>query len=73
VIYENVHEDANVIFGALVDDDMEIEVRITVLATGFKSVGSDADQKDSSAPSSKDRSSNRSDIPDYLRSQVKRK
>ncbi|EEC45665.1 predicted protein [Phaeodactylum tricornutum CCAP 1055/1] len=35
VIYDNVHEDANVIFGALVDDDIEDEVSITVLATGF--------------------------------------
>lgn len=35
VIYENVHEDANVIFGALVDDDIVDEVSITVLATGF--------------------------------------
>jgi cell division protein FtsZ len=35
VIYENVHEDANVIFGALVDDTIEDEVSITVLATGF--------------------------------------
>lgn len=35
VIYENVHEDANVIFGALVDDDIQDEVSITVLATGF--------------------------------------
>lgn len=35
VIYDNVHEDANVIFGALVDEDMKEEVSITVLATGF--------------------------------------
>jgi cell division protein FtsZ len=35
VIYDNVHEDANVIFGALVDDDIVDEVSITVLATGF--------------------------------------
>lgn len=35
VIYDNVHEDANVIFGALVDDTIEDEVSITVLATGF--------------------------------------
>ena len=37
VIYDNVHEDANVIFGALVDDDIVDEVSITVLATGFNS------------------------------------
>lgn len=35
VIYDNIHEDANVIFGALVDDEIQDEVSITVLATGF--------------------------------------
>jgi cell division protein FtsZ len=36
VIYNNVHEDANVIFGALVDDEItDGTVSITVLATGF--------------------------------------
>lgn len=36
VIYNNVHEDANVIFGALVDDEItDGSVSITVLATGF--------------------------------------
>jgi cell division protein FtsZ len=39
VIYDNVHEDANVIFGALVDDDIQDEVSITVLATGFSQDG----------------------------------
>ena len=35
VIYEKIHEDANVIFGALVDEDIgEDEVSITVVATG---------------------------------------
>jgi len=36
VIYENVDSDANIIFGALVDSEMESEVSITVLATGFE-------------------------------------
>eukprot|EP00559_Dactyliosolen_fragilissimus_P002995 CAMPEP_0184863012 /NCGR_PEP_ID=MMETSP0580-20130426/8288_1 /TAXON_ID=1118495 /ORGANISM="Dactyliosolen fragilissimus" /LENGTH=465 /DNA_ID=CAMNT_0027361053 /DNA_START=128 /DNA_END=1525 /DNA_ORIENTATION=- len=36
VIYDNVHEDANVIFGALVDEEItDGTVSITVLATGF--------------------------------------
>lgn len=36
VIYDNVDSDANIIFGALVDNNMpEGEVAITVLATGF--------------------------------------
>lgn len=40
VIYDNVHEDANVIFGALVDEEiMDGTVSITVLATGFEGQG----------------------------------
>jgi cell division protein FtsZ len=36
IIYENVDSDANIIFGAMVDDNAkEGEVTITVLATGF--------------------------------------
>lgn len=60
VIYDNVHEDANVIFGALVDDDMRDEVSITVLATGFNS-------RDPPPPSSS-LFGNRpgSDVPDFL-------
>mmetsp|Transcript_4442 Transcript_4442/g.14131 ORF Transcript_4442/g.14131 Transcript_4442/m.14131 type:complete len:429 (+) Transcript_4442:44-1330(+) len=37
VIYENVAPDANIIFGALVQDGMEDELSITVLATGIAS------------------------------------
>jgi len=35
VIYEAAHEDANIIFGAVIDDRVEEEVRVTVIATGF--------------------------------------
>ena len=35
VIYENAHEDANIIFGAVVDDEMGDDVRVTVIAAGF--------------------------------------
>ena len=37
VIYQSVDENANVIFSAMVDDDLVDEVSITVLATGFPS------------------------------------
>ena len=36
-IYEVVDEDANIIFGAVIDETMDGEVRITVIATGFDS------------------------------------
>jgi len=35
VIYEAAHEEANIIFGAVVDERVEEEVRVTVIATGF--------------------------------------
>jgi cell division protein FtsZ len=35
LIQESVHPDANVIFGAVIDDEMEEEIRITVIATGI--------------------------------------
>lgn len=35
VVQEAAHEDANIIFGAVVDEDMEEKIRVTVIATGF--------------------------------------
>jgi len=35
LIQESAHPDANVIFGAVIDDAMEEEIRITVIATGI--------------------------------------
>ena len=37
LITEAAHEDAEIIFGAVIDDSMGDEVRVTVLATGFDS------------------------------------
>jgi len=35
VIYSNVDPNANIIFGALVDDSMGDDMAVTVIATGF--------------------------------------
>ncbi len=35
LIYEETHEDAHIIFGAVVDETMGEEIRVTVIATGF--------------------------------------
>jgi cell division protein FtsZ len=35
LIQEEADEDANIIFGTVIDQDMEDEIRITVIATGF--------------------------------------
>ena len=38
LIYDSVEEDANVIFGALIDESLDDSISITVLATGFADV-----------------------------------
>ena len=66
VIYDNVHEDANVIFGALVDDEItDGTVSITVLATGFND---DFNKAQDQGITSKDKGGKKtsSDIPDFL-------
>jgi cell division protein FtsZ len=35
LIQEEAHEDANIIFGAVIDERFEEEIRVTVIATGF--------------------------------------
>jgi len=35
MIQEEAHEDANIIFGAVIDEKMKDEIRVTVIATGF--------------------------------------
>jgi cell division protein FtsZ len=35
LIQEEAHEDANIIFGAVIDENLKEEMRITVIATGF--------------------------------------
>ncbi|MFQ5902245.1 MAG: cell division protein FtsZ [Candidatus Binatia bacterium] len=35
MIQEEAHDDANIIFGAVIDEKMKDEIRITVIATGF--------------------------------------
>ncbi len=39
IIQEAAHEDANIIFGAVVDPSMQGQVKITVIATGFERDG----------------------------------
>jgi cell division protein FtsZ len=47
IVQEAAHEEANIIFGAVIDPMLNDEVRITVIATGF------SDRKDSAYPASK--------------------
>jgi cell division protein FtsZ len=39
LIHAETHEEANIIFGTVVDDNMKDEIRITVIATGFEQSG----------------------------------
>ncbi len=39
LIQEEAHEDANIIFGAVIDEQMANEIRVTVIATGFGEYG----------------------------------
>ncbi|MCX7269959.1 MAG: cell division protein FtsZ [Burkholderiales bacterium] len=45
VIQEAAHEDANIIFGAVVDPNLVGRVKITVIATGFDGIGRAATSK----------------------------
>jgi cell division protein FtsZ len=42
MIQEEAHDDANIIFGSVIDESMTDEIRITVIATGF---GEDRDEQ----------------------------
>ena len=49
IIQSAAHEDANIIFGAVLDEKMKDEVKITVIATGFKEVQGRREHLDSPA------------------------
>jgi cell division protein FtsZ len=53
LVQEEADDDANIIFGAVIDESMGDEVRITVIATGF---GESADERSARAPASDGRS-----------------
>jgi len=46
LIQNAAHEDANIIFGAVLDESMGEEVKITVIATGFRDQGPSTDRRD---------------------------
>jgi cell division protein FtsZ len=50
IIQENAHEDANIIFGAVIDPEMEGKVKITVIATGFDRADAQVAQPASKTP-----------------------
>ncbi len=78
LIQEEAHEDANIIFGAVIDEKLKEEMRITVIATGFGR----AESREESIPESAtvpeerekvvvnfSRKEENRDIPAFLRSE----
>jgi len=57
VIQEAAHEDANIIFGAVVDPSLTGKVKITVIATGFERKGAGRGVHTSALPTPVDLSS----------------
>jgi cell division protein FtsZ len=53
LIQEQAHEDANIIFGATIDETMGEAIKVTVIATGFDTVASEVPVQLASAPSSR--------------------
>ena len=49
IIQEAAHDEANIIFGAVVDPKMQGRVKVTVIATGFERVGTSTPARPSSA------------------------
>jgi len=46
LIREAAHEEANILFGAVIDENMRNEIKITVIATGFEREAESAEAKD---------------------------
>ena len=64
IIQSAAHEDANIIFGAVLDEKMKDSVKITVIATGFREIRSGRRrQQEIHSPASHD---NAMDFPDAL-------
>jgi cell division protein FtsZ len=45
LIQEEAHEDANIIFGAVIDEEATDEIRVTVIATGFGDYGREPERR----------------------------
>src|SRR5436305_7842696 len=82
IIHDAAHPDANIIFGAVIDDAMGDEVRVTVIAAGFDrwdegkgrregaasgSLGLDRDEQLSSAGADLDLGDDEFDVPSFLK------
>ncbi|HYM78020.1 MAG TPA: cell division protein FtsZ [Candidatus Dormibacteraeota bacterium] len=66
IIQSAAHEDANIIFGAVMDEKMKDAVKITVIATGFREVASARHRHQEVRPSFSAAHDDAMDFPDAL-------
>lgn len=72
IIYEEAGEDANVIFGAVIDENLSDEIFITVIATGFNAEGRGGLQPPKSMAENPSVNSRLLDLPTFMREKKKR-
>lgn len=79
IIYEEAGEDANIIFGAVIDENMTDEINVTVIATGFNKerynmnrYSREENTRSTSAAPSEDKTNGDLDIPAYQRREKER-
>lgn len=65
LIQEAAHEDANIIFGAVVDESMGDTIRVTVIATGFDKVAVSFPDRDKEIRGVNERQSQFNEMPRY--------
>src|SRR3954465_3084741 len=65
LVQEQAHEDANIIFGATIDETMGEAIKVTVIATGFDQVVAEVPQQLSSISSSRPSHSMSAATPPY--------
>jgi len=70
LIQEEADEDANIIFGAVIDPEMEDEIRITVIATGFGAYEEKRIIELKNTISQLPESTDEQDLPAYLRNDI---
>ncbi len=68
LVQEEADEEANIIFGAVVDEDMEDDIRVTVIATGFGKRDGELQQPSSSLTLIKNEEQ---EIPAYMKKEEK--
>ena len=67
LIQEAAHEDANIIFGSVICENMRDEISITVIATGFDRQPARREQRNESTVPVPLRDGKEADIPTYIR------